>query len=241
METILLIFVMSLGAAFVQRVSGFGFGIFIMTVLPFVLPSYGEATALSGMLALVTSLFITLRLRRFIPWRRLLPILLTFLAVSALAVMAVASAPEAVLKRVLGVVLIVASVWFFCFSDRVQVRPTLPVQFSLGTLSGLMGGFFGMQGPPAVLYFVNSEPDKDHYLAQTQAYFFIGNLMMTMARAYNGFFTTSVAMGYVYGIVGVVIGNMMGAWVFRHITGPLLKYIIYAYIGISGLTFLLEA
>ena len=85
------------------------------------------------------------------------------------------------------------------------------------------------------------EPDKDHYLAQTQAYFFIGNLMMTMARAYNGFFTTSVAMGYVYGIVGVVIGNMMGAWVFRHITGSLLKYIIYAYIGISGLTFLLES
>ena len=98
-----------------------------------------------------------------------------------------------------------------------------------------------MQGPPAVLYFVNSEKDKEHYLAVTQTYFLVGNIMMTIARAYNGFFTTAVSMGYIYGITGVVIGNLIGAWVFRHITGSLLKYIIYAYIGISGLTFLFEA
>ena len=49
---------MAMMAAFVQRVSGFGFGIFIMTVLPYLMPSYGEATALSGMLALVTSAII---------------------------------------------------------------------------------------------------------------------------------------------------------------------------------------
>ena len=98
-----------------------------------------------------------------------------------------------------------------------------------------------MQGPPAVLYFVSSEPDKDRYLAMTQTYFLAGNLMMTLARAYNGFFTTTVSIGYIYGIAGVFIGNLIGAWVFRHLSGSLLKYIIYAYIGISGLTFLLGA
>ena len=54
----LLLFLMSLGAAFVQRVSGFGFGIFIMTVLPYIMPSYGEATALSGLMAMVTSMLL---------------------------------------------------------------------------------------------------------------------------------------------------------------------------------------
>ena len=34
----------TIGAAFVQRTTGFGFGIFIMTVLPWLMPSYGEAT-----------------------------------------------------------------------------------------------------------------------------------------------------------------------------------------------------
>ena len=57
----------------------------------------------------------------------------------------------------------------------------------------------------------------------------------------NGFFTTTVSIGYVYGIAGVFIGNLIGSWVFRHLSGFLLKYIIYAYIGISGLAFLLGA
>ena len=185
------LFLLSIGASFVQRTTGFGFGIFIMTMLPSSMPSYGEATTLSGILAMTTSL-------------------------------------------------IIVSIYFTFFSKRIKVKTTLPVQVTAGTLSGLMGGFFGMQGPPAVLYFVSSEPDKDRYLAMTQTYFLAGNLMMTLARAYNGFFTTTVSIGYIYGIAGVFIGNLIGSWVFKHLSGSLLKYIIYAYIGISGLTFLLE-
>ena len=146
-----------------------------------------------------------------------------------------------ILNILLGITLIIVSIYFTFFSKRIKVKTTLPVQVTAGTLSGLMGGFFGMQGPPAVLYFVSSEPDKDRYLAMTQTYFLVGNLMMTLARAYNGFFTTTVSIGYIYGIAGVIIGNLIGSWVFRHLSGSLLKYIIYAYIGISGLTFLLGA
>ena len=203
--------------------------------------SHGEATTLSGILAMTTSLIIVIQKYRFIVWRRLLPILLTFIVVSIGAIFVLKRMEYSILNMLLGITLVVVSIYFSFFSKRIKVKTTLPVQITAGTLSGLMGGFFGMQGPPAVLYFVNSEKDKEHYLAVTQTYFLVGNIMMTIARAYNGFFTTAVSMGYIYGITGVVIGNLIGAWVFRHITGSLLKYIIYAYIGISGLTFLFEA
>ena len=235
------IFLLSIGASFVQRTTGFGFGIFIMTMLPAIMSSHGEATTLSGILAMTTSLIIVIQKYRFIVWRRLLPILLTFIVVSIGAIFVLKRMEYSILNIMLGITLVVVSIYFSFFSKRIKVKTTLPVQITAGTLSGLMGGFFGMQGPPAVLYFVNSEKDKEHYLAVTQTYFLVGNIMMTIARAYNGFFTTAVSMGYIYGITGVVIGNLIGAWVFRHITGSLLKYIIYAYIGISGLTFLFEA
>ena len=235
------IFLLSIGASFVQRTTGFGFGIFIMTMLPAIMSSHGEATTLSGILAMTTSLIIVIQKYRFIVWRRLLPILLTFIVVSIGAIFVLKRMEYSILNMLLGITLVVVSIYFSFFSKRIKVNTTLPVQITAGTLSGLMGGFFGMQGPPAVLYFVNSEKDKEHYLAVTQTYFLVGNIMMTIARAYNGFFTTAVSMGYIYGITGVVIGNLIGAWVFRHITGSLLKYIIYAYIGISGLTFLFEA
>ena len=235
------IFLLSIGASFVQRTTGFGFGIFIMTMLPAIMSSHGEATTLSGILAMTTSLIIVIQKYRFIVWRRLLPILLTFIVVSIGAIFVLKRMEYSILNILLGITLVVVSIYFSFFSKRIKVKTTLPVQITAGTLSGLMGGFFGMQGPPAVLYFVNSEKDKEHYLAVTQTYFLVGNIMMTIARAYNGFFTTAVSMGYIYGITGVVIGNLIGAWVFRHITGSILKYIIYAYIGISGLTFLFEA
>lgn len=47
MAIILSIFLLSIIAGFIQRTTGFGFGIFIMTMLPFLMPSYAEATALT--------------------------------------------------------------------------------------------------------------------------------------------------------------------------------------------------
>ena len=49
-------------------------------------------------------------------------------------------------------------------SQKIKLPTTKKVQVGAGTLSGLMGGFFGMQGPPAVLYFIQSEPTKEHYI-----------------------------------------------------------------------------
>lgn len=62
---------------------------------------------------------------------------------------------------------------------------------------------------------------------------------MTGVRAYNGFFTTTVAVDYLYGLGGVIIGTMLGAYVFKHIPNRIFRYIVYAYICISGFTILI--
>ena len=234
----LYIFLLSIGASFVQRTTGFGFGIFIMTMLPFFLPSYGEATALSGLLAMTTSLPIVWRLRRFFCWQRLWMILFTFVVVSAVAIFWLTSIEDQLLHIILGCVLVLTSIYFAVFSQRIKLPATRSVQIGAGGLSGLMGGFFGMQGPPAVLYFISSEPSKEHYMAMAQTYFLIGNAMMTIVRLYNGFVTPAVLDGYLYGIGGVAIGTMLGAYVFSRIPTRLFRYIVYAYIGISGLIML---
>ena len=150
------------------------------------MPSYGEATTLSGLLAITTSAAIVWRLRSYVTWQRLWPILLTFIIVSTVAIFALTRIEDHILRRILGVALILISIYFMLFSKRIKLpartcslaraRTTKKVQVGAGTLSGLMGGFFGMQGPPAVLYFIQSEPTKEHYMAMAQTYFLIGNL-----------------------------------------------------------------
>lgn len=233
--TIIILFLMSLGAAFVQRTTGFGFGIFIMTALPYVMPSYGEATALSGLLASITSAIIVARTWRHLNLRRLLPILLTFLIVSYFAVGWVATAGEDTLRRILGMALIVASLWFAFLKDRITMPTTLPFQAGMGTLSGIMGGLFGMQGPPAVLYFVTTNKTKESYIAMAQTYFLVGNIMMTLYRYSHGFVTTTVAHAWICGLPAVLLGTWIGSLVFSRLSIGRLRIIIYVYMAISGI------
>lgn len=235
MESIFYIFLLTTGASFVQRTTGFGFGIFIMTMLPFLMPSYGEATALSGLLALTTSALISFRMKKYITWKRLLPILLTFIIISSGAICLLARIQDQTLRKILGVALIITALYFSFFSRKIKLKTTLPYQIGAGALSGIMGGFFGMQGPPAVLYFISSEPDKNHYMAMAQTYFLIGNSMMTITRAYNGFLTQTVGRCYLFCVAAVGIGTLLGSWAFRHIPAKIFPYIVYTYIGVSGL------
>lgn len=241
MDNIVNIFLLTVGASFIQRTTGFGFGIFIMTLLPFLMPSYGEATTLSGLLALTTSSIICIRMRRYITWKRLLPILLTFIVISAGAICTLTRMEDGVLRKILGITLIFTSLYFAFFSGKIKLKTTVPYQIGTGALSGIMGGFFGMQGPPAVLYFISSEPDKNHYMAMAQTYFLIGNSFMTIVRASNGFLTATVGNCYIFCVAAVAIGTLLGSWAFRHIPAKIFPYIVYTYIGVSGIVIFLTS
>ena len=161
------------------------------------------------------------------------------MVVSTMAIFVLTRIEDHILRQILGVALIAISIYFALFSQKIKLPTTKQVQVGAGTLSGLMGGFFGMQGPPAVLYFIQSEPTKEHYMAMAQTYFLLGNTMMTLVRAYNGFFTTTVLTDYCFGLGGVIIGTSLGAYVFKRIPNRAFRYVVYAYIGVSGMIILL--
>lgn len=236
---ILILFVASIAASFVQRVSGFGFGIFIMTILPFFLP-YGSATTLSGMLALSQSFYVAVKMRKYIVWKRVLPMLAIFLLISYFCIGVVASSDTLLLMHILGGVLVLLSLYFLFFSERIRLKPSVSMQLAMGGIGGVMGGFFGMQGPPAVLYYVQSEPDKNYYAAQTQLFFVSGNIFMTFVRGYNGFLTQDVLKLYVICIGAVAIGTFLGNLVFKKISSEILKKIVYAYMALAGIVFMLK-
>ncbi|MCQ2147383.1 MAG: sulfite exporter TauE/SafE family protein [Bacteroidales bacterium] len=241
MNTAILLFLLCIISSFVFRTTGFGFGIVIMTVLPSLMPSYGEATALSGLLAMSMSVVVAFRTRKFVTWRRLLPMLVTFGIISAIAIFTLKRLDDVVLRKILGVILVLISIYFTFFSGKIHLKTTLPYQIGAGTISGFMGGFFGMQGPPAVLYFVSSEPDKDHYLAMMQHYLLLGNIMMTCVRWKHGFVTPTVGLSYLYGIGGVIIGANLGSWVFKRIPNKYFKYVVYGYIAVAGIIIFVSA
>lgn len=233
--TIVLLIVFAFGATFIQRVTGFGFGMTFMTMAPFLMPTYGEATALSGLLALVCALGTGLVMLKYVPWKKLVGIMITFLVVSFFSVKVVAGLDSMLLRRILGGILIVLSIYFTFVNGKIKLRPSLPVQIGTGTVSGMMGGLFAMQGPPAVIYFISCTDSKEEYMAITQWFFIIGNTAMSLYRAGNGFMTPSVVKAWCIGVPAVLFGLWLGSKVYRKIPVQALRKIVYAFIGLSGI------
>lgn len=242
-ENIIYIFLLAAGASFVQRTTGFGFGIFIMTALPFLMPSYAEAVTLSGILSLTSSTVVMIKYIKYVNWGRLLPIAATFLFISSAAIFLLDKIEGAIMRSILGVLLILLSLYFSFFKEKLQkvIKPTLGWSLGTGLVSGVMGGLFGMQGPPVVLYLITSESDKNHYMGMIQTYAVLSNIMMLAVRAFNGYVTPAVGSAYIYSLGGLAIGVLAGNLAFRLLSDRLFKYIVYGYIGISGLIILLTS
>ena len=242
-ENIIFLILLAAGASFIQRTIGFGFGIFIMTALPFLMPSYGEAVTLSGLLSLTSATIVMVKYLKFVTWKRLLPIVASFIIFSTIAICLLDKIEGQAMRRILGITLILISLYFSFFKARLQklIRPTKGWQYGTGAASGIMGGLFAMHGPPVVLYLIVSEPDKAHYMGMIQTYAVVTNITMLAVRAFNGYVTPAVCSSYIYSLIGLAIGVIAGNWAFKHIPNRLFTYIVYAYIGVSGLIILLTA
>jgi uncharacterized membrane protein YfcA len=243
MEFSLAILLLAAGASFVQRTIGFGFGIFIMTALPFLMPTYAEAVTLSGLLSLTSATVVMVKYIRFVNWKRLLSITAAFVVFSTIAIFMLDRIEGPAMRTILGIMLIILSLYFSFFKEKLQkyIRPTTGWQLGTGTASGIMGGLFGMHGPPVVLYLIVSEPTKDHYMGMIQTYAVLTNLTMLIVRAYNGYVTPAVGSSYLYALGGLAIGILAGNWAYKRIPARIFTYIVYAYIGVSGVVILLTA
>lgn len=235
LELVVVIFALSACAAFVQRVSGFGFGIFIMMFLPHIMPSYNEAVALSGLLSGCTALLILLRNFGHVQWRRMWIVFLSNAFVSFFVIRSMLSFSSELLRTFLGVALILVSLYFFFFESRIKgVFTSCWSQCVVGAVSGVMGAMFGMPGPPVVLYGINAMNDKKEYMATMQAFWLSFNLVYFCFRSGGGYYTSSTLRYFAIGAAGVILGLFFGNRMFNAINGRMFKFVVYSIMFLSG-------
>ena len=214
-----------------------------MTALPFLMPSYAEAVTLSGLLSLTSATVVMIQFVKYVTWKRLLPMVGAFVVFSTAAILLLDKMEGPTMRRILGLMLLFLSFYFAFFKEKLQryIKPIPGWLLGTGSVSGVMGGLFGMHGPPIVLYLIVSEPSKNHYMGMIQTYAVITNITMLAVRAYNGYVTPTVGITYLYALGGLIVGIIAGNWAYKRIPNRLFTYIVYAYIGISGAIILLTA
>ena len=236
---ILLLILIFLGGSFVQRVSGFGMGIFAMLFLPYLLGGSSESAAVVGMVSFVGSVYNTVRNHKKIQWKTMLPLVIASLITIPIAVHFSKTLPQTVLKQMLGVVLVVLSLYFLFFSKRIRIKANMGSGLVAGTLSGVLSGLFATGGPPAVIYVLNATADNLAYFATIQAFFSITNLYSFFTRLLSGIITGQVMIWFAVSLFGLLLGNYLGGKVFSRLNAERLKQVIYIGMIISGILMIL--
>lgn len=232
----LFVLILTIIASFIQRVTGFGFGIFVMMFFPFFLPSYGESIMLSGLLAGTTAFLITISNMHYVRWRMMGIIVLFNVIASFLAIEYMSSLSNETLKRCLGVVLILIALYFLWGKNKSNKHfLSRWAQGIIGTISGIMGGMFAMPGPPVVLYCISSIDNKREYVVTLQAFSVIFNIFYTLFRTKVGFYSESTLLWWGAGLIGLMIGTSLGSRCSERISNQRLKQIVYIMMILSGI------
>ena len=225
-----LLVLVGFGAAFVQRVSGFGLGIFAMMFLPYLTPSAQAAATVSTLFSTVTSSYNGIKYRKSADFKTLLPMILASVCAIPVAVWLSGYISGDVFTIVLGAVLIVMSVYFIFFGGRIRFKATPAGGVIAGAAGGLLNGLFSTGGPPVVLYLSNVAAEPMAYFATIQFYFAVTNLYAVGVRVASGLVTVQVLLCTVAGLVGCFLGDWVGKKVFDKLNAELLKRIIYVFI-----------
>ena len=236
--TMALIALIALCGSYIQSVTGFGFGIFVMMFFPALL-RYTEANALSTLLGIFTSLAVAVQMRRAIHWKNIVFPLLGCLMATYGAVSFVKRQESQVLMMLLGAVLLVLSLYFLFFAGKLRFRPTWYAGLAAGLLSGVMSGMFSMGGPPVVIYYLQSEEDTDHYLATISGYFVCSNVVSIVTKAMAGFLTSSVWSAFTIGAIGMALGALIGKKTREQVPPQMVRKLVYGFMALSGAVYMI--
>ena len=230
-----LITLVGAGAGFVQRVSGFGLGIFAMLFLPHFMSEYTAAVTVSCLFSCCTSTYNAARYRKHIPFKVILPLICAAMITIPIAVHFSVLVSSDFFGVFFGIVLILLSIYFLFFDNRVSIKPTMVNSLLAGGIGGTLNGLFSTGGPPVVLYLTHALSDNMIYFAGIQFYFAVTNIYSIIVRIINGVVSAEMVVYAAIGFAGCMTGNLIGKCVFDKLNGKMLKRIIYIGMIISGL------
>ena len=199
------------------------------------MPSHTAAAAISSLFACLTATYNAIRYRKDIAYKTAFPMICAALISIPIAVHFSAVVSGNMFQVLLGVVLIILSLYFMFFNKNIRIKPTLMNGVLAGALGGTLGGLFSTGGPPAVLYLNSATNDNMIYFATIQFYFCFTNLYATAMRVANGIINFDILILAGIGMIGCMAGDFIGKKVFKKLDSNKLKNIIYIGMLLSGI------
>jgi uncharacterized membrane protein YfcA len=150
------------------------------------------------------------------------------------------SAPEAIVKTALGAIVVT----FAAFSLGRPVRTELGDErwaWFFGAAAGVLGGAYGMNGPPLAIYGTLRRWPPERFRATLQGYFLPASIIGMAGYAVSGLWTSAVTHYYLLSLPATAAGIAVGRALHARASGD--RFFTYVQIGLilSGTGLIVQA
>jgi uncharacterized membrane protein YfcA len=143
-----------------------------------------------------------------------------------------------VVKIALGCLVVAFSTYALVTKRGLHLdRDRRPWLFACGFVSGVLGGAYGLNGPPLVIYGNLRRWDAQQFRATLQAYFLPASLLGATGFTLNGLMTATVLRYFAIALPVVIPALFLGRYFNRRMKGD--AFFRYVYLGLIAVGTLL--
>lgn len=203
-------------AGFVQGLTGFGFGMVAMGLLPAVI-GLGEAQAvatLTGIAACVTRTTISLA---HVRWANIRGLWLGTALGVPLGFMLQSSLDQSLVLRLLGLTICLLVAFEIVISRRYAVRLPEWLGWGVGLFSGSLSGAFNVGGPPVVAFIYDRPWTKEEQVATLNGVFIASGLVRFGLLAFHDQLHADTWLSAGLAVVPLLAAILFGSWLLNFI------------------------
>jgi uncharacterized membrane protein YfcA len=237
MATAIVVSILAL-AGFAQGLTGFGFGLVSMALLPLFI-DFKDAVPLVAVLNLLVCAATLLTARRHLDWRRVAPL-------AAASALGVPFGVWALVRWDARWLLAVLGAWMIAFAISELAlarwwRPRFPEwsAWPVGFISGVLGGAFNAGGPPVIAYTYSQPWGKEETVAALQMVFGASAVVRVGFMGGAGLMPAELWTVLGAAVLPVLAGITLGTRLLRRVPGAALKVVAAAFFLVMGLKYLL--
>jgi uncharacterized protein len=112
---------------------------------------------------------------------------------------------------------------------------------SCGFVGGVLGGAYGMNGPPLVVYGAMRRWSAQHFRATLQGYFLPASTLGMAGYWYAGLWVSEVTRLYLWSLPVIAVAVVLGRWINQRMSGDAFLRYVYAGLLVTGSVLLVQA
>jgi uncharacterized membrane protein YfcA len=165
----------------------------------------------------------------------------TFLGIP-LGIALLTSVHQSLVKGALALVILAFSGYFlFGKTTTVLHHDSHPWMLACGFFAGVLGGAYGMNGPPLVIYGAMRRWSPQHFRATLQGYFFPASLVAMVGYWFAGLWTPSVTHYYWISLLVAIPAIFLGRFLNHRLRGETFLKYLHAGLLVVGTVLLIQA